>query len=262
MKEFLKKYEIWVFLVISPIINIFFVKARVNGLMSSTIYNTGRFIILLILLVILLKITRGNKGIIGLFTPMTKWKVPTKWFALSFLFALTVATTTLFLKSLYLDVEFSSVFNFNSTSLRGYIALLVWAFLGEVVWVSYCIRELSKKIKPFYAGLIVAIFWALWFIPIAQLGEGIFPKIPVPSLFICIIGIAGMCTFIYKNTKSGLCVLLLQYMLNISTASLPVTPTNGGAGTYTTFAIIYVIFMLILVFGTYFTDKKAFSEYV
>ncbi|MGV6831726.1 MAG: hypothetical protein ACWA5P_09215 [bacterium] len=246
MKEFVKKYEIWVFLVLGPFVNIFFVQARIEGLVSASIYNTGRFCVLFFVLACILKYTRGNKGILELFKPMTKWKIHPKWYLLSLTFALVISMTTLIIKALYKDVSLDTFITFKSASLRAYIAYMIWAFMGEVVWVSYCIKELSKKIKPFIAGQIIAIFWTLWFIPIILLGEGILPKIPLLSAYIAMMAIAGMCTFVYTKTKSGLCVFVLQAMLNLNLVSFPISPTYGGAPTYTAFAVIYLIAMLSL----------------
>lgn len=244
MKEFIKKYEIWIFLIIGPLANVFFVEARIAGLISASVYNTGRFCVLLFILICLLKFTRGNKGILNLFKPMLKWKIHPKWILLSLIFPTTIAIITLILKALYNEVEYFTFLNFRGATLRAYTAYILWAFLGEVVWVSYCIRELLKKIKPFLASQVIAIFWTLWFIPIILLGEGIFPKIPIFSALIFMMGIAGMCTFIYKNTKSGVSVFILQCMVNLTMVSFPISPALGGANTYTMFAIIYFLAML------------------
>mgnify|MGYP003114413864 CR=1 FL=1 len=244
MREFIKKYEIWIFLVLGPILNVFFVEARIQGFMPSYIYNTGRFCVLLLLLICLLSFTRGIKGIKNLFKPMCNWKVHPKWYLLSLIFPSTIAIVTLVLKAFYHEVEYSSFIDIRFSTFRGYIALFVWAFIGEVVWVSYSIGELSKITKPFYAGQIVAVFWGLWFIPIILLGEGIFPDIPIGPAFMFRFGAAGMCAFIYTRTKSGICVLMLQYAVNLTLVSLPITPGNGGATTYTAFGIIYFLTML------------------
>lgn len=256
MGSFIKRYEIWVFLILAPIINVFFVQARIEGLMSKTVFNTGRFCILLFMLICILRFTRGNKGIINLFKPMLNWKVHPKWYILSLTFTISITFITLILKSFYYDVDYHSFITFRSTTLRGYIALIVWAFLGEVVWVSYCIRELSKITKPFYAGLIVGVFWTLWFIPIILNNEGIFPQLPILPFFIRILGVAGMCAFIYKNTKSGICVLVLQTMSNFTTVSFPIMPLNGGKPTYTVFAVIGFLMMLSFWFFSYLLNKR------
>ncbi|WP_179349060.1 hypothetical protein [Winogradskyella pacifica] len=244
MRSFVKKYEVWIFLILCPVVNVPFVQARIEGFISESIYMTGRFCILLFILICLLLYTRGLKGVINLFKPMLTWKVHPKWYLLSLIFPSTIALITLVLKSTYYDVEVDAFISIKTTTLRAYLAFFVWAFLGEVVWVSYCIRELSKSIKPFYAGQIVAVFWTLWFIPVILLGEGILPEIPIVSAFIFMFGVAGMCAFIYSHTKSGICVLLLQSMVNLTLVSFPIAPTNGGAPTYTTFGIIYFLTML------------------
>jgi len=147
MKEFIKKYEIWVFLMLGPILNICFVKGRIEGIIPSYLYNTGRFCVLLVLLVIILKITRGNKGIINLFKPMLNWKISFKWYLLALIFPLSIATITLLLKGYFFDIDYNQLltYKFSALTTRAIFALLLWAFLGEVVWVSYCVRELSKS---------------------------------------------------------------------------------------------------------------------
>ncbi|WP_400080192.1 hypothetical protein [Winogradskyella sp. R77965] len=253
MGNFIKKYEVWIFLVLCPLVNIPFVQSRIEGLISESTYNTGRFIILLFILICLLLYTRGIKGVLNLFKPMLIWKVHPKWYLLALIFPATIATITLLLKGVYYDDSF---FHMKTHPFRSYVAYFVWAFLGEVVWVSYCIRELSKIIKPFYAGQVVAVFWALWFVPVILLGEGILPEIPIVSAFIFMFGVAGMCAFIYSNTKSGICVLILQSMVNLTLVSFPIAPTNGGAPTYTAFGIIYFLSMLGLWGLDYLIKKK------
>jgi membrane protease YdiL (CAAX protease family) len=205
---------------------------------------TGRFCILLFMLICLLSYTRGVKGVINLFKPMLNWKIHPKWYLLSSLILPTVAVITLILKSFYKDIEYDSFISIKTTTIRAYMAFLVWSFIGEVVWVSYCINELSKITKPFYAGLIVAVFWGLWFVPVIILGEGIFPEIPIGPAFIFRFGAAGICAFIYSRTRSGICVLMLQFAANLTLVSFPITPTNGGATTYTAFGVIYFLAML------------------
>lgn len=246
MGEFIKKNEIWFFMACGPIVSAIFVYARIQGLFPSVVYSNGRFCVLLLFLVILVKYTRGNEGIKDIFKPMLNWKVHPKWYVFSLLFAFVVGGITLILKSFYLHGEFVVFLktNFRGLTFRGIVALFVWAFLGEVVWVSYCIRELSKIVKPFYASQIVGLVWTLWWIPVVLHGEAVLPGIPILSLAIFMLGIAGMCTIVYGYSKSGLCVLLLQFALNITLNALSISPSTGGIPTFTAFSIVYFITML------------------
>jgi membrane protease YdiL (CAAX protease family) len=193
---------------------------------------------------------------------MLNWKIHPKWYLLGALILPVVAIITLVLKSFYNDVEYNSFFNMSTTTFRAYIAFLVWSFIGEVVWVSYCIRELSKITKPFYAGLIVAVFWGTWFVPVIILGEGIFPEIPIIPAYIFRFGAAGICAFIYSRTKSAIPVLMLQYAANLTLVSFPITPTKGGDTTYTVFGTIYFLAMLAIWGLDYLIKKNKNKGYV
>ncbi|MFT4610853.1 MAG: TRAP-type mannitol/chloroaromatic compound transport system permease small subunit [Glaciecola sp.] len=211
MKELIKKYEIWIFLVLGSVFNSLFVYSRAQGLIPRFLYNHGRFSVLLFFLICLVKYTRGNAGVKDIFKPMLNWIVRPKWYLFSFLFAFSIGAFTLLLKGFYSDGEFYSYLklNYEYLTATGIVVLFVWAFLGEVVWVSYCIRELSKIMKPFYQSQIVGLSWTLWWIPIVILGEGVLPGIPIWPLSIFMLGIAGMCTLVYGHSKSGVCVLIL-----------------------------------------------------
>tara|TARA_R110000765_G_scaffold168384_3_gene273416 strand:+ start:39311 stop:40144 length:834 start_codon:yes stop_codon:yes gene_type:complete len=250
MTEFIKKYEIWVFLVIGPIINALFVYARIQGIIPRFLYIHGRFCVLLLVLLAIVKFTKGNEGIKDIFRPMLKWKVNPKWYLFSLLFAMSVGSITLIFKGLLYESDIFSFlhFDFAGQTLKGCLVLLIWAFLGEVVWVSYCVRELSKIVKPFYASLLVGLFWTLWWIPIIYHGEGILPGIPIGPLSIFMMGIAGMCAVVYGRTKSGVVVLVMQFMVNMTLNILSVSPTKGGVPTFTAFAITYFLTMLIFMY--------------
>src|SRR5690606_22436718 len=125
------------------------------------------------------------------------------------------------------------------------------AFMGEVVWVSYAIRELSKRITPFYASPIIGILWTVWWLPSVSFNAGIIDNLPIWSLTLNMLGAAGMCAIVYGKTKSGICVCLLQFMMNMSVLMLPVSPAVGGIQTYSTYAVIYFIAMLGI---TYFVN--------
>lgn len=261
MRDFIKKYEIWVFLVLGPVVNVFFVYARYKDLVPQPIYNTGRFCVLLLFLICLVLYTRGIKGVMDIFRPMLNWRVHPKWYVFGFMFAFVVGLFTLLLKGIYSGGEYFAFIkpNFEVFNLRSVAALFLWAFLGEVVWVSYCIRELTKITKPFYASQIVGIVWTLWWIPIILLGEAVLPGIPIGSLGIFMLGIAGMCTVVYGNSKSGTCVLILQFMVNITLNALSLSPSTGGVSTFTAYAIVY--FLIMLVFMYFMNPIKKINQY-
>lgn len=244
MRKLIIKYEIWIFLILAPIVNTFITYINSKGIIKGFVYTHGRFYVLLFLLVCIVKFTKGTEGVKDMFRPMLKWKINPKWYVFSLLFSLTVASIALLLKAHYYENDFSSVFKIHFPPLKNSIILLTWAFMGEVVWVSYAVRELSKKMKPFYASQIIGVFWTLWWLPSVFINTGVILDLPVWPLLLNMMGAAGMCAIIYGKTKSGICVWLLQYMMNMSVLILPVSPAIGGIPTYSTYATIYFLAML------------------
>lgn len=246
MNYFIKKYEIWIFLVLAPLINVGITYANSKGIITGFVYTHGRFYTLMLVLLSIIYYTQGLQGVKDLFRSLLNWKIHPKWYLFSLIFALAIGVLTLVLKSMYhKDLTYlPKQLNFGGTTLRNSFFLLTWAFVGEVVWVSYAVRKLSTTVKPFFASQIVGFFWALWWVPSILINTGVILNLPLWPLFINMMGAAGMCAFVYEKTKSGICVLILQFMLNMSAILLPVSPSGGGVNTYTTFAILYFIAML------------------
>lgn len=92
MRDFINKYEIWIFLVLAPAINTFMTYANSKGIITGFVYTHGRFYALLLLLICIVKFAKGTEGIKDVFRPMLKWKIHPKWYLFSLLFLLTIAS--------------------------------------------------------------------------------------------------------------------------------------------------------------------------
>lgn len=244
MRTFIKKYEVWIFLTLAPLLHAVITYANSKGIIGGYAYQHGRFFALLFFLICVVTFTKGTKGVKDLFRPMLTWKINPKWYLFSLLFATTICSLTLLLKSFYYGIDYASLMKFDFPPLSISFMLLAWAFMGEVVWVSYAIRELSKTLKPFFASQIIGFFWTCWWLPSVLIDVGVISDLPLWALLLNMMGAAGMCAVVYGKTKSGVCVWILQYMLNMSLLILPVSPTVGGVPTYQAFAVLYYIAML------------------
>lgn len=257
--SFIRTHDIGIFLFFAPIISAVFVLGVKLHLIPGRLYLHGRFFLLLFLLIGIIKLTRGNSGIKDLFKPMLIWKIPFRWYAFAFLFASSIAFVTLCLKALYLGGDFS-VFKLNFsifTDIKFTFNMIFFAFIGEVVWVSFAVRHLIKTMNPLFASLIVGLVWALWWTPIALYNVGVIENLPIPALIINMMGAAGICTIVYLHTKSGLCVWILQSMLNASCIIFPVSP-GAGIPVYWTFCVVYFLAMLSLMY--YFRKLNAINS--
>jgi hypothetical protein len=253
MKSLLRKYEVWWFLGLIVVVNALFVSGIAVEVLPRGHYINGRFALLAAVLVGVVLIARGWPGIVDLLRPMAQWRRSLGWYLFAFLW--NPAICLLVLAVLYTlnrsaMPEFSP--NFDIVT-RPYVvrAVLIGAFIGEIVWISYAIRRLSINFTPYVSALIVGVVWTGWWIPMVFYSIGVVPDLPLGGLLFNQVGVAAMCTFVYMHSRSGLLVLCLQVTFNFTILVLPVTPAVGGVTTYWVFALTYfsAALLLFVIFG-------------
>lgn len=255
MISLIRKFEVWVFLAALVLVNAVFVNAVVYGVLPKGLYGYGRFALLGGVLFGLVFLSRGWSGVLDILRPVIEWK-RSPWL---YLFALTW-TVLLCLVVLTGKGLFSGNFPSEETIAGGMgkmtnpqmlLTLLVSSFVGEIVWVSYAVRSLSKQFTHFVSGMIVGGIWVAWWLPMSIHDFGIIPGLPLGALLFNQMGIAAMCAFVYYHTRSGLLVLVMQLVFNATILVFPITPTVGGPATYWAFALTYftAALILFLIFG-------------
>lgn len=243
MVTFLRKHEVWVFLILLDLANAIFVTSVVKGILPESFYSMGRFCLLGAILFGLTFLLRGFSGIRDILKPMLEWKRPLWLYAFAIFWTLGVCLFVLSAKGVgtgdFLAFKDLVPGLQKLTDLGLLKTLLISSFIGEMVWISYAVRQLSKTFTHYISALIVGIFWTLWWLPMAIHNFGIIPNLPIGALLINQMGIAAMCAFVYYHTRSGVLVLVMQIVFNATILVFPVTPDQGGALTYWAFAITY-----------------------
>lgn len=263
--SFLRKYEIWLVLTLIVILNAIFVNSIVYGLLPDSLYQTGRFLLLAGVLFSCVFLSRGITGVLDILRPMIRWRIAPGIgiFALTWvvLFCVCFLLVKGWVTGSYTDMatlqkgleKLSTPFIIK--------AIILSSFVGEVVWVSYAIRRLSKLYGHYISGLIVGITWTLWWWPMAIHNFGIIPDLPLSAFLLNQTGVALMCAFVYYHSRSGLLVLLMQISFNSALLVFPVTPETGGTGTYQVFAIscFCVATLMFMCFGPKLPGFRSFG---
>jgi len=78
--NFLRSYEVWIFLILVPITSWFFMKGIDTGAIPMGMFSHGRFVLLALLLIAVVGLSRGASGILELVRPLLNWNVPFKWY--------------------------------------------------------------------------------------------------------------------------------------------------------------------------------------
>lgn len=249
-REFVRRHEVTLALSLIVVINAIFIKAIDAGALPEKLYYYGRFLLLGSVLGTVVLAGSGIKGIFDLLRPMTRWRISPVWYLLALSWPLIVSLIVLVGKGLINGGGLSEIaFDFSVVTHPNVVrTILIGAFIGEIVWVSYAIRKLSAKFTPFVGSQIVGTVWTLWWMPMVLLDIGVFPGLPPLGLWVSMLGIAAMCSFIYTHTKSGIAVLLLQIMVNSSALVVPVIPSSGGVPTFVAYSFTYYACVLLLYF--------------
>lgn len=241
MREFVRKHEVWVFFATLLVANTLFVTGIGLHYLPGRAYNVGRFVLLGGVLAVIVFYSRGWQATKNLLKPMLRWRTNPLWYIFAFCCAAAIGTVVLIGKGFYTGKGLAV---FELTPEVPFYPHLIWtiligSFIAEMVWVSYAMNQLKSRVPLYVASQITGVAWSLWWMPMVYFNIGVMLDLPPLSLTINMMGAAAVAGFIYAKTNSGLCVLVLQIMLNSSALIFPVIPETGGIPTYVAFSIVY-----------------------
>jgi membrane protease YdiL (CAAX protease family) len=198
--------------------------------------------------IILTAITEGKEGLRNLFSRMTKWKVPGKWYLIAFLISPCLIMTVLLLLTGFVSPAFTPNF-FPFGLLFGIPA----GFFEEIGWTGFAFPQMRLSLSFTKSGIILGFLWGLWHLPVIDFLGAASPHgeywLPFAlSFIVAMAAIRIIIVWIYTNTNS---VLLAQLLHMISTGSLvllgpsKVTPGQEALW-YAYYAIALWITVLII----------------
>lgn len=259
MGGFLRRNEVWVFFCGIVLVNAVFVTSIAYQLLPDSLYQLGRFLLLGGVLVTIVFLSRGTAGIYDMLRPMLRFRVALPWYLLAILWGAANAVLVLVLKGLVSGNGLAEVtLNFRQITRPSVAAIVfVGSFIGEIVWISYAVRQLSGRFTTYVSCLIVGAFWTAWWVPQVIYNVGVIEDLPIVWLLINQMGVAAMCGFFYMHTKSGVVVLAMQFAFNSCLLVFPIQPATGGVPTYASFAVTY--FLTALAMYLWFGPKPLFN---
>ncbi|MBF9034657.1 hypothetical protein HKCCE2091_10420 [Rhodobacterales bacterium HKCCE2091] len=253
MLEFLRRHELAVFLHLVVVISFVFTFGVANGVIPMSLFSYGRFLLLGIAVFVIVFTFRGIEGVLYVVRPMLVWKRPIGWYAFALLLCPLFALVFLAGYGIVTGRGLGLIeLNLNvATRFDVLIRLAFGSLVGELVWISYCLRKMAGRSTPYIAGLVIGFYWALWWYPAVLTQIGVLPGLNIGSLLIAQTAVALTCSFLYARTESGFLVFIMQVIFQITLLVLPVAPTTGGPTTFLLFSIAYFLFAtaLFLVYG-------------
>jgi membrane protease YdiL (CAAX protease family) len=164
----------------------------------------------------LARIVDGEDGIWELFSRMSRWQLPARWYA-ALLIPPVLVLAVLFL----LETVVSPVYAPNRF-LVGIFFGVPAGFLEEVGWMGYAFPKMRLQDDAFAPSILLGLLWASWHLPVINyLGtatpHGAYWYAFFLAFTVAMTAMRVLICWIYTNTES---LLLAQFMHVSSTGSL------------------------------------------
>ena len=165
---------------------------------------------------ILARIVDGKEGLWDLFSRMSRWRFPARWYATLLIPPILVLTV------LFLLEKFVSPVYAPKRFLMGIFFGVPAGLLEEIGWMGYAFPKMRLPEDAFAPSILLGLLWASWHLPVINyLGtatpHGAYWYAFFLAFTVAMMAIRVLICWIYTNTES---VLLAQFMHVSSTGSL------------------------------------------
>jgi membrane protease YdiL (CAAX protease family) len=164
---------------------------------------------------IVLAITRGKTGVVGLLRRMVRWRVGVQWYAAALLLPIVVALTAVALNILLLGAQPSS----SAAELGGlpsliptfFILLLIPGIGGaweEPGFRGYALPVLQNGRSALFAALILGVLWAFWHLPFYITGVDDWAEM------VQIIAWSVALAWLFNNTRGSVLLVMMMHAMS------------------------------------------------
>jgi membrane protease YdiL (CAAX protease family) len=197
------------------------------GLSPTPIVGVGPFLAALLVLAV----TEGKSGVVGLLRRMVRWRVGIQWYAVALLLPIVVilaaAALNVFLLGAQRTSSVADLGGWSSFLLLFLLSLLIPGFAGtweEPGFRGYALPRLQFRYSALIASLILGVLWAFWHLPFVVTGEQIWID---ATLFI--IEWSIVYTWLFNNAKGSVLIVMLFHAMNNTFSSAFESQMFSGA---------------------------------
>src|SRR5829696_6869726 len=193
-------------------------------LLPQPIVGFGPFLAALVVLAI----TQGKTGVVGLLRRMVRWRVGLRWYAVALLLPVAISLTAAVFNVLLGAQAPSSGELGGWTSLWStfFLLLLIPGIGGtweEPGWRGYALPQLQTGHSALSASLILGVLWAFWHLPLMVVGEVHYSDI------VFVIAWTVVFTWVFNNTRGSVLLAMLMHATNNTISGGFFGPMFSGA---------------------------------
>jgi membrane protease YdiL (CAAX protease family) len=193
------------------------------GLFPNPIASFGPFLAA----IVVLALTEGKAGLLGLFRRMVRWRVAPRWYLVALLLptALTAIAAAL---NILLGAQPSAAQLGAWPQLLPtfFILLLVPGFGGaweEPGWRGYALPRLQRRRSALVASLILAVLIAGWHLPLMVEGQVHYSDI------VLILAAVIVVNWVFNNAQGSVLIIMLLHAANNTISGSFFSPMFSGA---------------------------------
>src|SRR5215207_1340307 len=197
------------------------------GLSPTPIVGVGPFLAALLVLAL----TEGKSGVVGLLRRMVRWRVGIQWYAVALLLPVVVtlaaAALNVFLLGAQRTASVADLGAWSSFLLLFLLSLLIPGLAGtweEPGFRGYALPRLQFRYSALIASLILGVLWAFWHLPFVATGEDIW----VDAFLFPIIW-SPVYAWLFNNASGSVLIVMLFHNMNNSFSSGFVGQMFSGA---------------------------------
>jgi membrane protease YdiL (CAAX protease family) len=181
-------------------------------IVPNPIVGVGPFLAALVVLAI----TEGKSGVMGLLRRMVRWRVGLQWYAVALLLPIVVilaaAALNVFLLGAQRTSSVADLGGWSSFLLLFLLSLLIPGLAGtweEPGFRGYALPRLQFRYSALIASLILGVLWAFWHLPFVVTGEQIWI-----DAILFIIEWSIVYTWLFNNAKGSVLIVMLFHAMN------------------------------------------------
>jgi membrane protease YdiL (CAAX protease family) len=229
------------------------------GLSPTPIVGVGPFLAALLVLAL----TEGKSGVMGLLRRMVRWRVGLQWYAVALLLPIVVilaaAALNVFLLGAQRTSSVADLGGWSSFLLLFLLSLLIPGLAGtweEPGFRGYALPRLQFRYSALIASLILGVLWAFWHLPFVVTGEQIWI-----DAILFIIEWSIVYTWLFNNAKGSVLIVMLFHAMNNTFSSAFESQMFSGADSvnqaWLRLALWGVVaIVLVVVYGSQHLSRK------
>ena len=193
------------------------------GLFPNPIASFGPFLAA----IVVLALTEGKSGLLGLFRRMARWRVAPGWYLVALLLPMALTAIAAALNSLLgAQPSAAQLGAWPQLLPTFFILLLVPGFGGaweEPGWRGYALPRLQSRRSALVASLILAVLIAGWHLPLMVEGQVHYSDI------VLILAAVIVVNWVFNNAQGSVLIIMLLHAANNTISGSFFSPMFSGA---------------------------------